>query len=127
MEEVKAYLLNNVEELKNIVRELNSWDGSFEDLDVYDNDEDFFETFFNGKPMEAVRAAHFGDYSYAATYVRFNGYGNLETLDDYQYERELKEQIDEIVAALLENFSHLSLDPELEDLLLELEEEEEEE
>lgn len=121
-ENVKGYLLYSMEELKSAVRELNSWDGSFDNLAVYENDEDFFDTFFEGRPAEAVRAAHYGDYHYNQDYVRFDGYGNLESLTEYQLERELKDEIDEIVEAIIEKQHHLSLDPELESLLQEEEE-----
>lgn len=47
--------------------------------EVYENDDYFFETFFDGKVIEAVRACHFGDYNYSDNYVKFNGYGNLES------------------------------------------------
>ena len=52
------------------------------DHDIYSNDEEFFATFFGepGKAMEALRAAHFGDYKYHHDWVRFNGYGNLESM-----------------------------------------------
>ena len=101
-EKAKAYLLENVEELKEVVRELNSWNGCLEHLDVYENDEEFFDTFFEGRPMEAVRAAHYGDYHYTNDYVRFNGYGNLESLSAYDYDAYLKENINEIVENLFE-------------------------
>ena len=42
------------------------------------NDEDFFNLFFEGKPMEAVRAACYGNYRYCDEWVWFNAYGNLE-------------------------------------------------
>lgn len=50
--------------------------------EIYDFDEDFFETFFSGKPYEAARATAFGDVNWGHDYVTFNGYGNLETTDD---------------------------------------------
>lgn len=117
MENLKKYLLENVETLKDVVRDLNSWDGSLEHLDVHENDEEFFNLFFEGNPAEAVRASYYGDYEYMNDYVRFNGYGNLESLSAYDYETELKDEIDDIVALLIENQSHLSLDAEVEELL----------
>jgi hypothetical protein len=123
---VVDYLLNNMEEAKQAVQELNSWNGSFDHLEFYHNDEDFFDTFFEGRPMEAVRAAHFGEYSYGDDYVRFNGYGNLESFNDYQLEQDLKDEIEEIAEAIIENQAHLSLDPELEEILEEDEDEDEE-
>ena len=70
-------------EIHNIyVRENNfSYEGEIER-----NDEDFFNLFFEGKPMEAVRAASYGHYNYADDWVWFNAYGNLESGD---YEEQL--------------------------------------
>ena len=52
---------------------------------IYDFDDEFFETFFSD-PAEAARATYFGKIeSWNAKYVQFNGYGNLEAsnyLDD---------------------------------------------
>jgi hypothetical protein len=81
-QKVRDYLLNNVDELRQIANELNSWNGCLDHLDVHENDEDFFNTYFDGNPMEAVRAAHYGSYSYNDDYVRFDGYGNLESLTE---------------------------------------------
>lgn len=71
------------------------------DLDhgIYENDEEFFEMFFQGSSvMEVVRAVHFGNYSYTDTYVKFDGYANLETtnyLEDFIDISELAEYIHE--------------------------------
>lgn len=50
------------------------------DNEIYSNDEEFFNTFFEGRPQEVARAISFGDYEYSADWVKFNGYGNLETI-----------------------------------------------
>lgn len=125
--EVKEYLLANLDELRQIVSELNSWNGCLEHLEIYENDEYFFDTFFDGRPMEAVRAAHYGDYNYNDDYVRFNGYGNLESFGDYQYEAELKDYVDEIIDNLIENESHVDFSEDLDRLLHPEEYDEEEE
>ncbi len=45
---------------------------------IYDFDDDFFENFFSN-PAEAARAVYFGEIeSWNASYVCFNGAGNLE-------------------------------------------------
>ena len=124
-ENIKSYLLENAEELRQLVSELNSWDGSLESLQVYENDEDFFEMFFEGKAVEAVRATQYGDYRYSDDLVRFNGYANLDSFSECQYEEELKSSIDEIIENLLEKQQHLCLSDELEELLEEEEEDEE--
>lgn len=127
MENVRAFLLDNVDVLKGAVRELNIWNGSMEHLDVYENDEEFFNMAFEGNPMEAVRATQYGSYAFGDEYVRFDGYGNLESMSEYEYERECKDYVDEIIDNLVECRSHLHLNGELEDLLDEAEEGEEEE
>ncbi|WCS68871.1 hypothetical protein Goe17_02550 [Bacillus phage vB_BsuM-Goe17] len=125
MKKVKAYLLDNMEELKDVVREVNSWDGKLEHLDYQHNDEDFFNTFFEGEPMKAVRAAVYGDYNYTDDYVKYDGYGNLVSLSEYDMEEELKESIDEITDALESEFYNLTLSDELTALINEEMEEEE--
>lgn len=126
-ENVVNYLLNNMEDAKQLVRELNSWDGSFENLDVHSNDEEFFDMMYEGRPMEAVRAAHYGEYNYNDEFVRINAYGNLESLDEYDYEQEIKDQIEEIADMIVEKRDNIYLDAELEEILDEEEEDEDEE
>src|SRR5699024_5859563 len=48
---------------------------------IYENDGDFFDMFFTN-PIDAVRAAQYGDYRYADNFVKFDGYGNLESTDE---------------------------------------------
>ncbi|MEX5491527.1 hypothetical protein ABFV43_22310, partial [Pseudomonas fulva] len=78
---------------------VNSWNNGLEHLDYQYNDEEFFNVFFEGKPMEAVRAAIYGDYRYTDDYVKFDGYGNLVSVSEYDMEEELKENIEEIMDA----------------------------
>ena len=124
IEKVKEYLLDNEDVLKDVVREINSYNGALDYLEVYENDEEFFETYFSD-PMEAVRATQFGNYNYSDDYVKFNGYGNLDSCSEWELLEDLKDNIDEIVDLLIENANHLYLDTELEELLEEDEEEEE--
>ena len=118
MENIKDYLLNHVDEIGNIVSEINSIDNSLEYLDYWDNDEEFFDTFFHNDPMEAVRASYYGNYNYCDDYVRFNGYANLESFNDWELEKEYKEYIDEIVKSLIEHYQEISIcDDELNNLV----------
>lgn len=128
MEKVEAYLLNNMEELKDVVREVNSWNSGLDHLDYQYNDEEFFNAYFEGKPMEAVGAAVYGDYVYTDDYVKFDGYGNLVSVSEYDMEEELKDNIDEIMDVLESEYPNLTLSDELTALIhKEMEEEEEEE
>lgn len=123
---VTEYLLENVDELQQIANEIHSYSGDLEHLQFWENDEEFFETFFSHNPMEAVRASFYGDYRYADPYVRFDGYGNLESLEEYQIENELKNNVDEIIDLMIENKGNIDLPDEVGELLEQMEEDEEE-
>ena len=59
-------------------------------------DEDFFELAFSN-PMEAARATFFGNIeSWSDEYIRFNAYGNLESLSEYSAEGEIEYYLGEI-------------------------------
>lgn len=59
-------------------------------------DEDFFENFFSN-PMEAARATFFGNIeSWSDEYIKFNAYGNLESLSEYSAIGEIDYYLDEI-------------------------------
>ena len=120
-EEIKDYLLNHVDEIGDIIIEINSIDGSLDFLEYWNNDDDFFNTFFYNNPTEAVRSAYYGDYNYCDDYVRFNGYGNLVSFNDYDLEKEYKEYIDDILKALLKHYQEISIcDDELIKLIEEM-------
>ena len=110
MKNLKTYLLENVDVLQDVVDELNAWNGCLEHLRFYDNNEDFFNTYFYNNPAEAVRAAHYGEYNYADDYVTFDAYGNLASYSEYEMERELKECVDEIIEELAENYQNICID-----------------
>ena len=113
MENIKNYLLNHVDEIGGIVSEINSIDGSLDFLEYWDNDEEFFNTFFYNNPTEAVRASFYGDYNYCDNWVKFDGYGNLKSVNDYELENEYKDYIDDIVKSILEHYEEISLCDEL--------------
>ena len=126
LNEIKGLLLNDLNTLKDVVRELNSWNDYLEYLEVYENDEEFFNMFFEGKPAELARAIYYGDFNYNDEYIKFNGYGNLETFSEYDYEELLEENIEEITKNLIVYAEYISIDnEELDDLLSQYFEEEE--
>ena len=120
-EEIKNYLLNHVDEIGDIIIEINSIDDSLDYLEYYENDEEFFNMFFPNNPMEAVRSSYYGDYNYCDKYVKFNGYGNLVSFNDYDLEKEYKDYIDEITHSLIEHYQQISIcDDELIKLIEEI-------
>ena len=52
------------------------------------HDEEFYDIYFSEKPADAIRAAIFGKVHWMDDYVRFNGYGNLETTSRIPYDDE---------------------------------------
>ena len=120
-EEIKNYLLNHVDEIGDIIIEINSIDGSLDYLAYYENDEEFFNTFFYNNPTEAVRSAYYGDYNYCDDWVKFDGYMNLKSVDDYELEKEYKDYIDDITKSLIEHYQQISIcDDELIKLIEEI-------
>lgn len=116
MKNLKEMLLNNMEETKNIISEINGYDGSLEFLDYQSNDEEFFNIYFANKPDEAVRAALYGEYEYMDEYVKFNAYGNLESKSEYGVEEEIKSYIDEIIERIEDLHDNISLPNYIEEL-----------
>lgn len=116
-EKIKEYLLENIDTLKDVVMELNSWNSCLDWLDYYENSEEFFENFFTSKD-EVARAICYGDYNYTDEYVHFNAYGNLDSCNVWEYEDELKNYIDEIIDNLTEEKDNITIyDDELKKLL----------
>ena len=100
--------MNEVEKLMAMAQEVNSWNGELEYLDIWENDGEFFHTFFDSNPMEVARAIQYGNYNYHDDYVTFDGYGNLVSYADYQIGELLKDYEAEIVESynkLVENGS----------------------
>ena len=126
LNEIKELLLNDMDTLRDVVRELDGWNGCLDYLNVYENDEEFFDIFFEGRPAEVARAIHYGDFNYNDEYIKFNAYGNLETLSEYDYEKLLKENVEEVIDCLIKYVEHISIDnEELDDLLSQYFEDEE--
>ena len=106
-EEIKNYLLNHIDEIGGIISDINSIDGSLDYLEYYENNEEFFNTFFYNTPMEAVRSSFYGDYHFADNWVKFDGYGNLKSVNDYDLENEYRDYIDDITKSLLEHYQEM--------------------
>ncbi|MDD1407794.1 antirestriction protein ArdA [Limosilactobacillus reuteri] len=65
--------------------------------DVYDFDDDFFDTMFSSK-QEVARAVFFGDiHNWLDPYIFINGCGNCESMTEYDYQEMLNNHADEII------------------------------
>lgn len=78
--------LNSLE--RNALVQMNNLyctEANYFDNEIFDFDEYFFEMFFYDKPMEAARAAIFGDINWNDEFIYFNGYGNLVSTNYPEY------------------------------------------
>lgn len=76
-------------------------ENNFDDT-IHCFEDDFFETFFSGsEPMELFRLGCFSQISWSDNYIKFNGYGNLESMNDYEAVNSIDEAV--LVEWLIEN------------------------
>lgn len=59
-------------------------------------DKDFFDLCFDGDPMEAARATHFGEIDWNDEYIRFDVYGNLESVNEFEAKTMIEDEIEDI-------------------------------
>jgi hypothetical protein len=100
--EIKEMSSSDIFDLNNRFCESANYHDSY----FYMNDEEFFETYFN-KPIDAVRACHFGKWSFADDFVQFNGYGNLESFA-YLSADELPDNVQNIAEYVADNIEEFS-------------------
>jgi hypothetical protein len=73
------------------------------DNEIFVNDEEFFNTFYDGKPMEVARATFYGDYNFSHEFVVFNGYGNLDSFNHMDVSK-LVDSVDVMAESIEESF-----------------------
>lgn len=86
--------------LRQLVNDINAWDGSLDDLQYYDMD-DFDELMSDYTPMEIAQLVSYGDFSPCDEYYGFDGYGNLKSYSDYELDKEIDMYKDDIVDCLM--------------------------
>ena len=90
---MKKYTLEQLEEM---IREVNSWEGSLEDFEYYEMEE-IDEVLHGVENLEILRMAHFGDFNWNDDYFTVNAYGNLESINEFEFEKVLKDNQNEII------------------------------
>lgn len=107
MEDLRTQLENLTDEnLLSLFREANSWDGSFEFCRTYEI-EDIANML---PPIDLVNCIIYGDVNNTIDEVRFNGYGNLETVKSWELYGECRDNIDELADWLEDNADNIDLD-----------------
>lgn len=106
-EELDADTLQGVREsdpkaLLQAAREGNRWDGAFDWADATDDIESLSGVYGSGRydAQWLVDRAFFGDYEPGHDYIRFDGYGNFESVDESDLEREAWDNREEILDAV---------------------------
>lgn len=93
-EKAKQYLQENTSELLQACRDANGYNGQFDFCDYYEDIEEVCD-FMSG--YELARAIIYGDVTNVIEPVRFNAYGNLENVTEYDLEQEALDYIDELL------------------------------
>ena len=90
-----------VETLRYMVNEVNGWDGSLDNLEYFEMEE--FNIIMDGyNPEFIAHRIHFGDFNPMHDYFRFDGYGNIETISNWELKRVIEDWADDIVVAYKE-------------------------
>lgn len=81
LDAVKTYLTELTSQYQVNIHNTYCQENNLSDDEIYSNDEEFFNLYFDNKVLEAVRAVSFGEYKYNDEFIKFNGYGNLVTFN----------------------------------------------
>ncbi len=101
---IKEFLsnINNFDMIFELISVINSYDGSFPEIEYFYNDQEFFDIFFGTNTMEAVTAVSLGNYELYDDFVKFDSRGNLETANKYEVMNEYDFYREEIIDKLID-------------------------
>ena len=115
---IKRYLLNNMETTRDVVNELNWYNNCLDFLDFYYM-EDLDEHLHGFEPSVILNKMFYGDFNPNDDYFKFNAYGNLESLNEWELIKEYEIYINEIIEALLNNMDYVGIyDNKLKEMLI---------
>lgn len=115
------YLKENPSLLNEFCQIMASHNGACDDLLMYENDRDFFETYFgHGNQFELVemvqRGVVDGSYDTLDDYVKVDMYGDLVSMTEKDYFETLLDNVEEITDNLIEIYDEIEDEIEDEDL-----------
>ena len=109
LSKIEKILKSDMHLTMDIVGQLNSLNGSFETYTLYNMDD--FDVIMEGyTPTEVVQRTFFGCFNPNDDYFFFNGYANLESINEWEMEGHFKPIIDEVVDSMLYNYDDLYID-----------------
>ena len=88
--------LDDIDSIEELYHQLRDTENIGDLNDWIEFDDEFFNLYFKDDPEKAAKAVYFGNIqSWNDSYIRFNGYGNLETtysIDYDEYAQDILEQ-----------------------------------
>ena len=109
LSKIEKILRSDMHLTMDIVGQLNSLNGSFETYTLYNMCD--FDVMMEGyTPTELAQRIYFGDFNPNDDYFYFNGYANLESINEWEMEGHFEMIIDEIVDSMLYNYNDLYID-----------------
>ena len=113
---IKIYFNANKTELFEVVSQINSYDSSLQHLEFLDMED--LDMYLDGlTPTDIANKIFFGDFNPNHEYFRFNGYENLESFDEWELNKELFDNIDEIIERIIDLKDEIELPEEIENIL----------
>ena len=109
LSKIEKILRSDMHLTMDIVGQLNGLNGSFETYTLYNMDD--FDVIMEGyTPTEVVQRTFFGCFNPNDDYFFFNGYANLESINEWEMEGHFKPIIDEVVDSMLYHYDDLYID-----------------
>ncbi len=118
IERLESLILNDASVGMYLVNEINTWDSSLDYLQVFLMHE--FNEFMCGDPLEIANKIFYGDFNPNHEFFRFDAYGNLKSLNEYDLRDEIIDYSSEIAVRVVELYEggHLDyLDDEIIEIL----------
>lgn len=113
---LKELLLNDEEMLFDVVKEINSWDGSLRQLDYLNMDE-FDDILYGTNPIDLAFKIHNGNFNPNDDYFKFDGYDNLKSESRFGVLEEMKDYIEDVIERLIDLQDNLYLPQEIQNIL----------
>ena len=85
---------------------------NYMDDQIFYNDEEFFEVYFDGRTQQLIRAIFYGNFNPNQEFIKFDGYGNLETFDNVSYQIDFEAIAENIYETEAQNYYSIELDDE---------------
>jgi hypothetical protein len=78
-------------------------DAGYPDDEIYINDKEFLGASFGSSLMALAQAVQYGDYNIHHNYARFDGYGNLKSMDYLDHDN-LPDTVENIAKYVVDNW-----------------------